>query len=84
SLVTEATTNLAKIPFIGYILLGKEDKKVTTTITLTGAIENPIVENTLAKDIAIAPFNILKRALTFPIHYMDKAQEAIDEKSQDR
>ncbi len=79
SLVTNATTNLAKIPFIGYILLGKDDNKVTTTITLTGPIEDPKVENTLAKDIAIAPFNILKRALTFPVHYFDKAQKAIDE-----
>jgi hypothetical protein len=80
SLVTDATTNLAKIPLLGYILLGKEDNKVTTTITLTGPIEDPKVENTLAKDIAIAPFNILKRALTFPVHYLDKAQKAIDEK----
>ena len=82
SLVTNATTNLAKIPFIGYILLGKDDNKVTTTITLTGPIEDPKVENTLAKDIAIAPFNILKRALTFPVHYFDKAQKAIDENNQ--
>jgi len=79
TLVTDATTNLAKIPLIGYILVGKEENKVMTTITLTGALNNPKVENTLAKDIAIAPFNILKRALTFPVHYLDEAQKAIKE-----
>ncbi|WP_345974037.1 AsmA-like C-terminal domain-containing protein [Sulfurimonas sp. HSL3-7] len=84
SLVTDATKNLARIPFLGYILVGKEDNKATTTITLTGAITDPKIENTLAKDIGIAPFNILKRALTFPAHYIDKAQQAIDEKKSEQ
>ena len=83
SLVTDATTNLAKIPLLGYILVGKEENKVVTTITLSGALADPKVENTLAKDIAIAPFNILKRALTFPVHYIEKAQKVIEEKSKE-
>ncbi|MGB5965435.1 MAG: AsmA-like C-terminal domain-containing protein [Sulfurimonadaceae bacterium] len=79
SLVTEAGTNLSKIPLLGYILVGKENDKATTTITMSGPLEDPVVKNTLAKDIVIAPFNIVKRALTFPVHYVEKAKKAIDE-----
>nr|MDA3946978.1 AsmA-like C-terminal domain-containing protein [Helicobacteraceae bacterium] len=79
SLVTEAGTNLSKIPLLGYILVGKEEDTVTTTITMSGKLEDPVIKNTLAKDIVIAPFNIVKRALTFPVHYVEEAQKAIDE-----
>ncbi|MEE8587958.1 MAG: AsmA-like C-terminal domain-containing protein, partial [Sulfurimonadaceae bacterium] len=79
SLVTKASTNLLKIPLLGYILVGKEDDTATTTITMSGPLEDPVIKNTLAKDIVIAPFNILKRALTFPVHYVEKAKKAIDE-----
>jgi len=77
SLVTEATTNLSKIPILGFILVGKEDNTATTTITMTGPLEDPVVKNTLAKDIGIGTFNIIKRTLTFPIHYIDKAQKSL-------
>jgi hypothetical protein len=79
SLVTEAGSNLSKIPLLGYILVGEEDNKATTTINISGPLSDPTVSNTLAKDIVIAPFNIVKRALTFPVHYIDKAQAAIEE-----
>ncbi len=79
SLVTEAGTNLSKIPLLGYILVGKEEDTVTTTLTVSGPIDDPVIKNTLAKDIVIAPFNIIKRALTFPVHYAEKAKQAIDE-----
>ncbi len=79
SLVTEAGTNLSKIPLLGYILVGKTDDTVTTTITMSGPLADPVVKNTLAKDIVIAPFNILKRALTFPVHYVEKAKLSIEE-----
>jgi len=79
SLVTEAGSNLSKIPLLGYILVGEEDNKATTTINISGPLNDPTVSNTLAKDIVIAPFNIVKRALTFPVHYIDKAQAAIEE-----
>ena len=79
SLVTEATTNLAKIPLLGYILVGKEENTATTTLTMSGPLEDPVIKNTLAKDIGVGSFNILKRTLTFPVHYLDKAQKAIEE-----
>jgi len=83
SLVTEATKNLSKIPLLGYILVGKEENTATTTLTMTGPLENPVIKNTLAKDIGVGTFNILKRTLTFPIHYVDKAQKSI-KKAEDK
>ena len=77
SLVTEATKNLSKIPLLGYILVGKEENTATTTLTMTGSLEDPVIKSTLAKDIGVGTFNILKRALTFPVHYVDKAQTSI-------
>ena len=84
SLVTEATSNLSKIPLLGYILVGKDENTITTTMTLKGPMNNPVVENTMAKDMGIGSFNILKRALTFPIHYVEKTQLAIEKAVEDR
>ena len=79
SLITDATSNLSKIPLLGYILVGKEEDTMTTTITVKGPMDNPVIKNTLAKDIGVGTFNILFRTLTFPIHYIDKAQKSIKE-----
>jgi len=77
SLITDTTNNLSKIPLLGYILVGKQEETITTTITLKGPMSDPVVENTLAKDIGVGSFNIIKRALTFPVHYIDQAQKSI-------
>jgi hypothetical protein len=74
SLKTEAGANIAKVPLLGYILVGKDDRAVTT-LTIKGDLYDPKIENTLAKDIAVAPFNILKRAVTFPVHYLEKIEK---------
>ncbi|MDD3476596.1 MAG: AsmA-like C-terminal domain-containing protein, partial [Sulfurimonas sp.] len=56
---------LSKIPLLGHIILG--DKSVSTTLTLTGALDDPDVNTQLAKDIAVAPYNIIKRTLMYPL-----------------
>ena len=54
-----------KIPAVGYILLG-DDGSVSVGLSVTGSLSDPKVETSAAKDIVTAPFNILKRTLTFP------------------
>lgn len=71
SVKTQAGDNIRKIPLVGYILVG-DDQSVLTTVDVTGPIDNPKISSTIAKDIIVAPFNILKRALDFPIHYLEK------------
>ena len=54
-----------KIPAVGYILLG-DDGSVSVGLSVKGPLSDPKVETSAAKDIVTAPFNILKRTLTFP------------------
>jgi len=68
---TRAAENIRKIPLVGYILAG-DDQSVLTTLKITGPLKDPKVENTIAKDIIITPFNILKRTLDFPVYYLKK------------
>lgn len=75
SVKTQAGDNIRKIPLVGYILVG-DDQSVLTTVDVTGAIDDPKISSTIAKDIIVAPFNILKRALDFPIHYLEKIETA--------
>lgn len=64
NLKTALGSSISKIPLVGHILLGKEN--LSTTLRVTGALDNPDVNTQIAKDIAVAPFNIIKRTLMFP------------------
>jgi nitrogen fixation protein len=70
NLKTHLGKNVSKVPVVGYILVG-DDGTAATTFEITGKLTNPIVETALAKDIVIAPFNILKRAVVYPFHLLD-------------
>jgi hypothetical protein len=67
SLKTHLGKNVSQLPVVGYVLVG-DDGTAATTFEITGALNDPKVESALAKDIVIAPFNILKRAITYPFH----------------
>ena len=61
-------SNIVKnIPIAGYILLGKNGT-LSTTLKLSGNLDNPTVTTQMAKDTLTAPLNILKRTLTLPFH----------------
>ncbi len=64
NLKTDLGSSVSKIPLIGHILLGKES--VSTTLKVTGTLDNPDVSTQIAKDIVVAPLNIIKRTLMFP------------------
>ena len=64
NLRTSIGSSFSKIPLLGHILMGKEN--ISTTLTVTGALDNPDVNTQIAKDIAVAPFNIIKRTLMYP------------------
>lgn len=69
TLKTDLGSKLGKVPMVGYILFG-EDGSLSTTVTLSGKLDNPKVETAIAKEIVTAPFNILKRTLVFPFLWM--------------
>ena len=69
TLKTDLGSTLGKVPMVGYILFG-EDGSLSTTLTLSGRLDDPKVETAIAKEIATAPFNILKRTVVYPFLWM--------------
>ncbi len=69
TLKTDLGSKLGKVPMVGYILLG-DDGSVSTTLTLSGNLDDPKVETSFAKEIVTAPFNILKRTVSYPFLWM--------------
>lgn len=69
TLKTDLGSVLGKVPVVGYILLG-DDGSLSTTLTLSGKLDDPKVETAIAKEIVTAPFNILKRTLVYPFLWM--------------
>lgn len=69
TLKTDLGSKLGKVPMVGYILLGN-DGSVSTTLTLSGSLDDPKIETAIAKEIVTAPFNILKRTVIYPFLWM--------------
>ena len=65
NLKTDLGSSVSKIPLVGYILLG-DDNTISTTMKITGKLTDPDVKSLIAKDIVVAPINIITRALLLP------------------
>ena len=61
---TDLGSTVSKIPIVGYIVLDKDS--ISTSVKVSGALDNPKVKSMLATDIIVAPLNIIKRTLLFP------------------
>lgn len=59
-------SNASKIPVVGYILLGEDT--VSTSMRISGKLNDPEVKSLIAKDIAVVPLNIIKRTLLLPAY----------------
>ncbi|QOP45711.1 AsmA-like C-terminal domain-containing protein [Sulfurimonas paralvinellae] len=64
NLKTDLGSNLSKVPLVGYIIF--DGQSISTTLKVTGKLTDPKVETMLARDIAVAPLNIILRTLTLP------------------
>ncbi len=64
NLRTDLGSAVSKIPIVGYILLGKDS--ISTSLKVSGRLDDPKVESMLATDIIVAPLNIIKRTLLLP------------------
>lgn len=69
TLKSDLGSKLGRVPLVGYILFGN-DGSVSTTVTIKGKLSDPVVETAIAKEIITAPFNILKRTITYPFLWM--------------
>jgi len=65
-LKTKIADKISKIPMVGYILF--DGKSLSTTLKIEGKLTNPKVSTMVAKDIVVAPLNIIKRTILYPMH----------------
>ena len=66
---TDIGSSAKNIPLLGYIIFG--DDSVSTTVRVHGDLKDPKVENSVAKSIIVAPYNIIKRTITLPFKVFD-------------
>jgi hypothetical protein len=64
NLKTDLGSSLSKVPVVGYIIF--DGKNISTTLKITGKLTDPKVKTMIARDIAVAPLNIILRTLTLP------------------
>ena len=76
NLKTDLASNISKVPLVGYIIFDGES--LSTTLNITGNLNDPKVQTEVAKDIVTAPLNIIKRTLTLPYKLIKSAVDNID------
>lgn len=64
NLKTDLGSTMSKIPIVGYIIFDKDS--ISTSLKVSGPLDDPKVESMIASDIIVAPLNIIKRTLLFP------------------
>lgn len=74
TLKTDLGSSLGKVPMVGYILFGN-DGSLSTTLKISGKFSDPTIDTSIAKEVGIAPFNILKRTVTYPFLWMMKDEK---------
>ena len=78
NLKTDLGSSVNKIPVVGYILLG--DDTVSTSLSIKGKLSDPKVKSLIAKDIIVAPLNIIKRTLYAPFNLLKQTKHKKDKK----
>lgn len=73
NLKTDLGSKASQIPVVGYILFDKDS--ISTSLKVTGNMYDPKVSTTIAKDIAVAPLNIIKRTLLLPVELMSPQKQ---------
>ena len=66
NLKTDLGSAVSKVPLVGYLLMDKDS--ISTTLKVSGTLNDPKVGSLLAKEIAVAPLNILLRTITLPYY----------------
>ncbi|MBT5934793.1 AsmA-like C-terminal domain-containing protein [Sulfurimonas sp.] len=64
NLQTDLGSKLSQVPVVGYIIF--DEKSISTTLNIDGSLSNPSVKSLIAKEIIVAPINIIKRTLLLP------------------
>ena len=66
NLITDLASAISQVPVVGYILFGKDS--ISTSLKIDGALQSPIVTSLFARELVVAPLNIIKRTILLPVH----------------
>ncbi len=64
NLQTDLASDVSQIPLVGYIIF--DGKAISTSVKITGKLSDPKINSALAKEVIVAPLNIIKRTLKLP------------------
>ncbi len=70
-LTSQAGKNIRKIPVVGYVVAG-DSEDTSVTLKIEGNLDSPEVRNSVLKEIATMPLDMLFRTLNLPIHFVNK------------
>ena len=70
NLKTDLASAVSKVPVVGHILF--DDDSISTSLSIKGKLSDPKVKSLIAKDIIVAPLNIIKRTLLYPYHLLSQ------------
>lgn len=74
NLKTDLGSSLSQVPVVGYLIL--DGDRLSTTLSIKGDISNPEIKSDIAKEVIVAPLNIIKRTLSLPFKLI---KDAIDD-----
>ncbi len=78
-LISQAKSNLGKIPVVGYIVTG-DKKKRFKAINISGPFDDPIVKHSLLRDFIAQPVKMLARTLSLPFYLVKKIVSSSEER----
>ena len=64
NLKTDLGSSVSKVPLVGYVLMDGDN--ISTNLSIKGDMAEPTIKSLVAKDIIVAPVNIIKRTLSLP------------------
>ena len=65
-LKTDIGSSVSQVPVVGYLFF--DGDSLSTTLDVTGKLDNPTVNTRIAKEVVVAPLNFLLRTLTLPYY----------------
>ncbi len=68
---------VSHLPFVGWVLTGKNKSLITTYFEATGSLDNPEVKSIAAQSMAKGVFNIFKRLFSLPAKLVTNTGDVI-------
>ncbi len=78
-LISQAKSNLGKIPVVGYIVGGEKEKRFKA-ISISGPFNDPVVKHSLQRDFIAQPVKMLARILSLPFYLVKKIAQSSEER----